>query len=73
MSPGRASTTAELSVNIVRGAPLKTGPPRAIGTVVHAGRQLATAEGRIVGSDGKLYAHATTACLVFDVPSERKA
>jgi acyl-coenzyme A thioesterase PaaI-like protein len=36
--------------------------------VVHSGRQLATAEGRIVGADGKLYAHATTTCLVFDFP-----
>ena len=31
------------------------------------GRQLATAEGRIVGPDGKLYAHATTTCLVFEM------
>ena len=32
------------------------------------GRQLATAEGRIVGAYGKLYAHATTTCLVFELP-----
>ena len=30
-------------------------------------KQLATAEGRIVGPDGKLYAHATTTCLVFEL------
>ena len=24
------------------------------------------AEGRLVGPDGKLYAHATTTCLIFD-------
>jgi acyl-coenzyme A thioesterase PaaI-like protein len=35
--------------------------------VIHCGRQLATAEGRIVGPDGKLYAHATTTCLVFEM------
>lgn len=70
MPAGRAYTTAELSVNIVRAASYKSGPLRAIGTVVHAGRQLATAEGRIVGPDGKLYAHATTTCLVFEVPSK---
>ena len=64
---GRGYTTAELSVNIVRAASHKSGPLRAIGTVVHCGRQLATAEGRIVGADGKLYAHATTTCLVFDM------
>jgi acyl-coenzyme A thioesterase PaaI-like protein len=38
---------------------------RAIGQIVHSGRQLATAEARIVGPDGKLYAHGTTTCLVF--------
>lgn len=66
---GRGYTTAELSVNIVRGATPKTGPLRAIGNVVHCGRQLATAEARIVGPDAKLYAHATTTCLVFELPS----
>ena len=65
---GRAYTTVELSVNLVRGATQKTGPLRAIGTVIHSGRQLATAEARIVGPDGKLYAHGTTTCLVFDLP-----
>jgi uncharacterized protein (TIGR00369 family) len=69
MPTGRGYTTAELSVNIVRAASAKTGPLRAIGKVIHCGRQLATAEGRIVGPDGKLYAHATTTCLVFELPS----
>lgn len=64
---GYGYTTAELSVNIVRAASTKTGPLRAIGTVIHSGRQLATAEARIVGPDGKLYAHGTTTCLVFEV------
>ncbi len=67
MPVGRAYTTAELSVNIVRAASSKSGPLRAIGTVLHCGRQLATAEGRIVDADGKLYAHATTTCLVFEM------
>lgn len=68
MPAGRGYTTAELGVNIVRAATHKTGPLRAIGSVIHCGRQLATAEARIVGPDGKLYAHATTTCLVFEVP-----
>jgi uncharacterized protein (TIGR00369 family) len=68
MPAGRAYTTAELSLNIVRAASLKSGPLRAIGSVIHCGRQLATAEGRIVGADGTLYAHATTTCLVFELP-----
>jgi uncharacterized protein (TIGR00369 family) len=69
MPPGRSYTTAELSVNIVRAAHAKTGPLRAIGTVIHCGKQLATAEGKIIGADGKLYAHATTTCLVFEIPT----
>ena len=71
MPVGRAYTTAELGVNIVRAASHQTGPLRAIGTVIHCGRQLATAEARIVGPDGKLYAHATTTCLVFEVPAAK--
>ena len=68
MPAGRGYTTAELSINIVRAASHETGPLRAIGTAIHCGKQLATAEGRIVGPDGKLYAHATTTCLVFELP-----
>lgn len=69
MPPGRGYTTAELSVNIVRGAGLTSGPLRAIANVLHCGRQLATAEARIVGPDGRLYAHGTTTCLVFELPA----
>ena len=56
-------------MNIVRR--LNDGVPlvRAEGKVIHAGRQVAMAEGRIVGPDGKLYAHATTTCLIFDHPA----
>ena len=63
---GTGYTTAELGLNIVRAASDKSGPLRAIGKVIHSGRQMATAEARIVGPDGKLYAHATTTCFVFD-------
>lgn len=65
---GYGYTTAELSVNIVRAASTKTGPLRAIGKVLHSGRQLATAEAQIVDVNGKLYAHGTTTCLVFKLP-----
>jgi uncharacterized protein (TIGR00369 family) len=71
MPAGRAYTTVELSVNIVRAASHRTGPLRAIATVLHSGRQLATAEARIVGPDGKLYAHGTTTCLVFELAGPR--
>ncbi len=55
----------EARVGQVRGARLDGGPLRAIGEVLHRRRQLATAAGRIVDAEGRLYAHATTTCLVF--------
>jgi uncharacterized protein (TIGR00369 family) len=64
---GRAYTTAELGVNLVRAIGPKVHRVRAEGKVVHCGRQLATAEARLTGPDGTLYAHATTTCLVFDL------
>jgi uncharacterized protein (TIGR00369 family) len=42
-----------------------TGRVRAIGQLIHAGRRLATAEGRLVDDDDKLYAHGTTTCLIL--------
>jgi uncharacterized protein (TIGR00369 family) len=70
MPPGRAYTTAELSVKMVKAIMPKVQRVRAIGQVVHCGRQLATAEARLVGPDGTLYAHASSACLVFDMPTK---
>jgi len=71
MPAGRAYTTAELSVNYVKAILPKVTRGRAEGRVIHCGRQLATAEARLVGPDGTLYAHATTTCLVFDIPPSR--
>ena len=68
---GFAYTTGELKVNMVRPITEKTGPLRAEGRVIHPGRQLATAEGRIFDPDGKLYAHGTTTCLIFPLPAEK--
>jgi uncharacterized protein (TIGR00369 family) len=68
---GRGYTTAELSVNFVRALSAKVGRVRAEGKVIHCGRQLATAEARLFGPDGTLFAHATTTCLVFELPPSR--
>ncbi|PQA76293.1 aromatic compound catabolic protein [Rhodoferax sp. TS-BS-61-7] len=67
MLPGRGYTTAELGVNLVKAIGPKVQRIRAEGKVIHCGRQLATAEARLYGPDGTLYAHATTTCLVFDL------
>lgn len=66
LPPGKGYTTLELKLNIVRALTDQVPLVRAEGRVVHGGRQVATAEGRLVGADGRLYAHASTTCLVFD-------
>jgi uncharacterized protein (TIGR00369 family) len=73
MPAGRAYTTTELSVQMIKAITPKVQRLRAIGEVVHTGRQLAVAHGRLVGPDGTLYAHATTTCLVFDIPGQTKS
>jgi uncharacterized protein (TIGR00369 family) len=71
MPAGKAYTTLELKVNIVRALTDKVPLVRAEGRTVHVGGQTATAEGSLTGPDGKLYAHASTTCLVFDFPPGR--
>ena len=66
LPPGKGYTTLELKLNLVRALDERVPLVRAEGRVLHGGRQVATAEGRLVGHDGRLYAHATTTCLIFD-------
>jgi uncharacterized protein (TIGR00369 family) len=70
---GVAYTTVELKVNYVRPLRSGMGVVAGEGTVLHFGRQIALAEARLIGPDGKLYAHATSTCLIVrpDAPSER--
>jgi uncharacterized protein (TIGR00369 family) len=63
---GKGYTTLELKVNLVRALTEAVPLVRAEGKLIHLGRQMATSEARLVGPDGKLYAHGTTTCLVFD-------
>jgi uncharacterized protein (TIGR00369 family) len=64
LQAGETYTTLELDVKFVR--PVRTGQGlvTAEATVIHSGRQTATAEGRVLDADGRLYAHATTTCLI---------
>jgi uncharacterized protein (TIGR00369 family) len=65
MPAGGGYTTLEAKTNLVRPVTSKTGLLRAIGKVLHLGSRVATAEGRLVDGGGKVYAHATTTCIVL--------
>lgn len=62
---GVGYTTLELHVNLVRAITKDSGLLRAEAEIIHLGRTLATAQGRLSSTDGKLYAHGTTTCMIF--------
>jgi uncharacterized protein (TIGR00369 family) len=62
---GAGYTTLEVKVNFIRAMTADTGRVRCEGKLIHLGTRTATAEGRVIGSAGKLYAHGTTTCLIF--------
>ena len=66
---GDSWTTLELKLNYVRPLTRDTGPVRAEGRIVHRGRSVATSEGDLKDRAGKLYAHATTTCMIFPAKS----
>lgn len=64
---GWTYTTIELKVNYLKPITVGSGPLRGIGTLLHRGRRTAMAEGRLEDAAGKLLAHATTTCLIWQV------
>jgi uncharacterized protein (TIGR00369 family) len=62
---GARYTTLEIKVNYVRAMTAETGEVRCEARVIHVGGRTATAEGRVIDAGGKLYAHATTTCIIF--------
>jgi uncharacterized protein (TIGR00369 family) len=65
LAKGETYTTLEIKVNLVRPLTQDTGPVRAEGRIIHRGRTLGTSEGDIKDLSGRLYAHATTTCMIF--------
>jgi uncharacterized protein (TIGR00369 family) len=67
---GIGYSTLEFKVSFIRALTADTGLVRAEGKAINTGRRVATAEGRLTDPRGRLLAHATTTCLVFDVPAK---
>jgi uncharacterized protein (TIGR00369 family) len=66
LEKGLAQTTLEFKISLLRPITPQTGPIRAEGTVLSRGRRIGTAEGRITDAAGRLLAHGTTTCLIFE-------
>jgi uncharacterized protein (TIGR00369 family) len=66
LPPGVGYTTSDLQIRYSRGMTVDTGRVLAEGKVVHAGRRLSTAEGRLLEeAGGRLLAHGTAGCIVL--------
>ncbi|HEX5210328.1 MAG TPA: PaaI family thioesterase [Pseudolabrys sp.] len=65
LEKGVSQTTLEFKISLVRPITSETGPVRAEGVVMTRGRRVGTAEGRLTDGTGRLLAHGTTTCLIF--------
>jgi uncharacterized protein (TIGR00369 family) len=66
LEKGVGQTTLEFKISLVRPITPETGPIRAEGIVLNRGRRIGTAEGRITDTKGRLLAHGSTTCLIFE-------
>jgi uncharacterized protein (TIGR00369 family) len=65
LEKGVGQTTLEFKISLVRPITPDTGLIKAEGTVMSRGRRVGTAEGRLTDGTGRLLAHGTTTCLIF--------
>lgn len=66
LEKGIGQTTLEFKISLIRPITPESGAIRAEGSVLSRGRRIGTAEGRITDHGGRLLAHGTTTCLIFE-------
>jgi uncharacterized protein (TIGR00369 family) len=66
---GEGCSTLEIKVNFIRPITRKTGEMHCEAKIIHVGKRIATAAGKLMDKNGKLYAHAVSTCLVFQWPN----
>jgi uncharacterized protein (TIGR00369 family) len=66
LDKGLGQTTVEFKISLMRPITPETGRIKAEGIVLNCGRRVGTAEGRLTDGKGRLLAHGTTTCLIFE-------
>jgi uncharacterized protein (TIGR00369 family) len=66
LKPGQGYTTVEMKLNFVRPIMPEMGEVTCEGLVVHRGGTLATSEGKLFDAKGRLLAHGTETCMIFE-------
>ena len=69
LAAGTGYTSIDINVTYVRAITSATGPVTARGEVINVGRRVGTARGTLTDASGKLLAHGTTSCLIFEMPA----
>lgn len=67
LEAGRGTTSVEIKINFTRPLYVRAGALKAVGETINVGKQIATAEGKLIDANGRLYAHGTTTCFIFDL------
>jgi uncharacterized protein (TIGR00369 family) len=65
---GIGYTSLDLSVKFLRPVTLATGRIVCTGSVLQKGRRTALADARLTDADNRLLAHATSSCILFEMP-----
>jgi uncharacterized protein (TIGR00369 family) len=66
---GVGYTSLDLTTKFLRPVTMASGQLRCVGSVLSKGRRTALGEARLTDADGRLVAHATSSCLLFDIPT----
>jgi uncharacterized protein (TIGR00369 family) len=64
---GVGYTSIDLSTKFLRPANIASGRLRCEGSVISGGRRTALAEARLTDAAGRLIAHATSSCMLFEL------
>lgn len=67
LSAGFGYTSLDLTTKFIRPVTVESGELRCVGTVIHRGRTTALAEAKLYDEGGRLVAHATSSCLIFNL------
>jgi uncharacterized protein (TIGR00369 family) len=66
LEKGIGQTTLEFKISLLRPITADMGTIKAEGVVLNRGRRVGTAEGKITDDRGRLLAHGTSTCLIFE-------
>jgi uncharacterized protein (TIGR00369 family) len=69
LPPGVGYTSLDLNVKFLRPVTTRSGTLRCEGRVIQRGRRTALAEAKLTDAAGRLVAHATSTCLLVDLPA----